>query len=458
MKLHQHFNKNYFFIFFFTIIVGGFITYFILYNINQNTYENALKKKMMLIALELPHVTDLDVFAKKIEKSTGDRFTIVDADGVVLAEGFGNPKVLENHLNRKEIVQARREGEGFAQRHSTSVDKDLLYFAKSFTLHDKEVYLRLATPLQSVQNSFFNLLVAVSILMLFSMFIGFFITYKLGLKTRQEIKKITNTLDEIANKNYKAIVNASFADEFLLIETHIKKLATKLEKKEKQKRKYTAKIRLISQQRSDIISAISHEFKNPIASIIGYAQTLLDDPSANIHIKERFLEKIVKNSQKISAMIDKMTLATKFENGDLKVNKTQFDLAVLAQEVLSGFQEKYPDRDFIFTVQSALIHADKTMIEMVLINLIDNAIKYSENKIILTSDEHGLHVIDFGIGIAPQELDKVTDKFYRSNSFTWDNSMGLGLALVKYILNLHESKLQIKSELAKGSDFYFQLK
>lgn len=458
MKLHQHFTKNYLVIFLLTIFMGGFITYFILYDINTNHYKEDLKKKIALIKLQLLYVKDFDAFAKDIKKSTNDRFTLIDDMGVVLAESDANPKTLKNHIDREEIIKARKSGDGFSIRHSDSIDKDLLYYATTFTIDKKEYYIRLATPLNSIHETFFNLLLSITILVLFFMFIGFVVTYRLGDKTRREIMKINTTLDEIANKNYKAIVNASFADEFVLIESHVKKLSTRLEKKEKQKRKYTAKIRLISKQRSDIISAISHEFKNPIASIIGYAQTLLDDPDANIKIKERFLDKIVKNSQKISHMIDRLALATKFENGDFSLRETKFDLALLCEDILSNFRDKYPDREFIFDIPSYMLLADKTMYEMVLVNLIDNAIKYSESKIIIALENDFLHVKDFGIGIASDELDKVTNKFYRSNTLSWDNSMGLGLALVKHVLSLHGTNLEIKSELGKGSDFYFKLK
>lgn len=458
MKLHEQFSKNYLMIFLITFSVGGFITYFIFYDININLYKENLKKNTSIIKLQLPMIKDYNTFAQNIAQISGDRFTLIDAEGQVVAEGYEHLKELGNHLYREEIVQARRSGEGFFVRHSKSVDKDLLYYASTITLDNGEYYVRLATPLVSIKENFFNILVSIVVLLLLSMFIGFVITYRLGEKTREEILKVTNTLDEIANKNYKAIVNASFADEFRQIETHIKKLSLKLEKRSKQKRKYTAKIRLISKQRSDIISAISHEFKNPIASIIGYGETLIEDPNTNTQIRERFLDKIVKNANKISNMIDRLSLATKFENGDLTPQKSEFDLGKLCDDILQGFIDKYPQRKFEFLPQAMMAKADKTMIEMVIVNLLDNAIKYSQGKIILEFKDEALHIRDFGIGIKLEEQEKVTNKFYRSNTFSWDNSIGLGLALVKHILSLHDSELHIQSELGVGSDFSFVIK
>ena len=299
--------------------------------------------------------------------------------------------------------------------------------------------------------------IKLSLIFAFSIFLGLYTRYRLSQKIQKEIKKVTSTLDDISNKNYHSVVNASFAKEFFELEGHIENLSKKLEKREKQKRKYTAKIKLISKQRSDMISAISHEFKNPIASVMGYAQTLLDDPNANEKIRERFLEKIVKNSNKISNMIDRLALATKFENGDLTPKKTRFDLLHLAEEITNNFQDKHTDRVFICRGENQSILADKTMIELVITNLIDNAVKYSQNDIEIFVENNSLHVKDTGLGIESKEIEKVTNKFYRSDTLSWDNSIGLGLALVKYILNLHNTDLDIESEFGVGSDFSFKI-
>lgn len=98
------------------------------------------------------------------------------------------------------------------------------------------------------------------------------------------------------------------------------------------------------------------------------------------------------------------------------------------------------------------------MIELVLINLVDNALKYSDSdvKVVLKEDE--LYVKDRGIGIKEEHLDKVTSKFYRVKKNSWDNSMGIGLAMVSYILKMHKSKLEINSKFAQGSVFSFSLK
>lgn len=103
-------------------------------------------------------------------------------------------------------------------------------------------------------------------------------------------------------------------------------------------------------------------------------KTLLDDPGANTQIKERFLGKIVQNGQKISHMIDRLTLATKFENGDFTTQNTTFDVAKVAAEVAQTFREKYPQRIITTSCLNTLLVRIGTMIEIVISNLIDNAL------------------------------------------------------------------------------------
>ncbi len=385
------------------------------------------------------------------------RFTLIDASGTVLEESDRESESMDNHARREEIIKASREPFGHAVRFSDSVKSNFLYVAHRFKLGEETLFIRLATNIDTIMHNFYNLWIKIALIFALSISIGLYGAYRLSGKIRQEIDNIIANLQQIADKEYKIGLSSHFSFEFFEIANYLKRLASKLEKRAKQKRKYTAKIKLISQQRSDVISAISHEFKNPIASIMGYAQTLLDDPNANTQIKERFLGKIVQNSQKISTMIDRLTLATKFENGDFTTQATTFDVAKMTLDIAQSFREKFPTRTLTTQLLEHTITADRTMMDIVISNLIDNALKYSEDEIHISIEEGFLHVKDKGMGIKEEDIEKVTQKFYRSNSHSWDNSMGLGLALVSYILKLHNTQLDIQSSLGEGSDFSFKL-
>ena len=458
LMLHQHFTRALLTLFLSTLLLSGIVSYFTIKNTNIKNHEEALQAHIKIMKYELSLKNDLQEFAKIVKETTDIRFTLIDQNGVVLVDSEAQSSSMDNHANREEIVKAQKGEFGHSIRFSDSVKSNFLYVAHRFKQGDETLYLRLATNIGTIMHSFYELWFKLIFVFFASIALGLYGAYVLSQKIRKEVDKIIENLQQIADKEYKISLSSHFSLEFLEIENYLKRLALKLEKRAKQKRKYTAKIKLISQQRSDVISAISHEFKNPIASIMGYAQTLLEDPNANTQIKERFLGKIVQNGQKISNMIDRLALTTKFENGDFTTHSTTFDIVKLTQELAQSFREKHPTRTITCELPASLsVTADRTMMEIVISNLIDNALKYSEDAITITLENGALHVKDSGVGIKSEEIEKVTQKFYRSNSHSWDNSMGLGLALVNYILKLHNTNLDIQSSLGVGSDFSFKL-
>ena len=438
------------------------VSYFTLKEMQLSEFEKTLKSHINLIELQLPfssHEETLELFVQAIKRGINKRVTLIDAQGVVLAESDRHDiENMENHRYRPEVIEALREPFGAHIRRSDSVGNDFLYVAKVVNYRGTPLIVRLGMSTQEIRENFLTLWLKIAIIFSFVLLFGFLISFFIHRRIRHELFKLSNGLQAIANKEYKAHINAGFAKEFLEISQRVEQLAGKLAKRDKQKRKHTAKLRLLSKQRSDIIAAVGHEFKNPIASIMGYAQTLLEDASMDKEIRERFLGKIVSNGQKINTMINRLSLATKLENGDLTPTPTSFDLAKLTKEVVCSFEARFPKRTFVTHLDTSFVSADATMIEMVLNNLLDNALKYSEEKIYVEVVDKTCRIRDEGEGIPEEEIPNITKKFYRTNRYSWDNSMGLGLSLVHYILKLHESELAIQSTLGEGSTFSFTLK
>jgi signal transduction histidine kinase len=286
------------------------------------------------------------------------------------------------------------------------------------------------------------------------------ITYNISQKIKQEITNIKDLLEHLQNKAYRPHFEESFTYEFDTILKLIKRLAKRLDKRDRQKKKFTQKLIFRDKQNKEIISAISHEFKNPIAVILGYCETITGDKDINPNIRDKFLDKIHANSLRISGIIDRISISIKLENGDFKLKISEFNLKNSILNVITLMQDKYKDREIILNFEESetlMISADKTLIELVLINLIENAIKYSEAEVVVKVANGELLVIDKGIGIDSEELSLVTKKFYRVNKNIWNNSLGLGLNIVKYILKLHQKELIIHSKPNVGSTFKFRL-
>lgn len=279
-----------------------------------------------------------------------------------------------------------------------------------------------------------------------------------GAKRMQKELSIVNkylaNLEEIDKIDYKA---KFFAQEFEDINENLIKALKKAKKREDIKQRYNAKLKLKNKQRADMLSAIAHEFRNPIASIMGYAQTLHEDPEIPKPLQEKFLEKIYNNGNKIESLLSRLILWNKFESGDMTLHKSTFDMQVLTHEIKAALQEKYKNREIIIEGDAFKVDADRALIELVLKNLVENALKYSNDEVFVRLSGRTVAVSDKGVGIREKDIDKVTKKFYRSGRHNWDNSMGLGLSIVKTILSLHKSRLEIESKLEEGSTFSFTL-
>ncbi len=312
------------------------------------------------------------------------------------------------------------------------------------------IFLTLATP--DTQDGITPIFL---IALAFSIFI--FFIYRGAARMQKELiilNKYLANLEEIDQIDYEAHF---FTKEFEEINQNLIQALKKAKKREDIKQRYNAKLKLKNRQRADMISAIAHEFRNPIASIMGYSQTLQDDPDIPKPLQEKFLSKIYNNGNKIEALLSRLILWNKFESGEATLHKSSFDIYTLTQETKLALEEQYKNREILIKGESHVVEADRTLMEVVLKNLIENALKYSKEEVLVQIDENSISVSDKGVGISDQDIDKVTKKFYRSGTHNWDSSMGLGLSIVKTILSLHKSKLDIQSKENKGSTFSFTI-
>ena len=301
-----------------------------------------------------------------------------------------------------------------------------------------------------------TVLIAVGLIALaFSVFI--INVYRGAHHMQKELVTINNYLKNLEDTDKINYKTQFFTQEFEDINQNLIKVLNSAKKRENVKQRYNAKLKLKNRQRGDMISAIAHEFRNPIASIMGYSQTLQDDYDIPKPLQEKFLGKIYNNGNKIESLLSRLILWNKFESGETKLHKSSFDLYALGNEVKHSLEEKYKTREIHIEGESYNVEADRTLIEVVLKNLIENGLKYSKEEVVLQIKDGLISVIDNGVGINEEDIGKVTKKFYRSGTHNWDNSMGLGLSIVKTILSLHQSKLEIESREDKGSTFSFKI-
>lgn len=457
LKIHQIFILKFLLLFISALLVTSLISYIALKSIIIEHNKTHLKNAIELMEIELQNIHNLDEYASQVNKKTSLRVTIIGSEGIVLAESNTDKNSMDNHGTRYEIMQANRSKYGNITRYSKTLKVDFLYVSKKLSYNGEEIYVRLSMSLAQIMDDFYSLWQKLFFVFIGIVLIATYVSKLMSQRIVYDISQITSYLDEISNKNYKAVVKTKYFYEFLQISLLLKNLVKKLSKNEKKKSKNMAKLRLINKQRNDMLSALSHEFKNPVASIMGYAQTIQEDADMPENIRNKFLAKISSNGDKISKMLDRLAMSVKLDNGDLNIKTSEFNINSLCNEVASNLALKHRDREIIIEVDDVVLFTDKTMLELVLINLVDNALKYSNGDVKIIFKDNRLLVEDNGIGIKEEDLDKVTTKFYRVDKNSWDNSMGIGLAMVSYILKSLDSSLEIESEFGKGSVFSFSV-
>ena len=458
-KLSQIFFVNFLLLLGGVLAVASLVIYFSIRQIEETQYVNQLKSEIAYIRAKLDEGRSLDQAAREMSEIMGRplRVTLIAMDGTPLFDNEADPRTMDNHAGRPEVMQARREGFGTAVRYSHTVKNDRIYAARRILWHGKPAILRLSVSLDTVMSDFKTLWVRIALIFAAAFLAGFVISWRVRRNIDDELAKITEYLRQLADRKYGTKFAPGFSAEFRTIGKLLKKLGRRLEKIEKKRRKHAARLRLIGKQRSDIISAIGHEFKNPVAAILGYTETLLDDPDLPLPVRTRFLERIDQSGRRITDMIDRLSFATRMENSEIEPRLGPFDFGEVVREAAHALERKYAGRGVRLALEPGRIVADRTMMAMAVTNLMDNALKYSDDDIDVSFDGRRFCVADRGQGIPPGEIDRITRKFYRVDKNSWDNSMGLGLAIVNYILKLHGLHLSVSSEPDKGTTICFDL-
>lgn len=277
----------------------------------------------------------------------------------------------------------------------------------------------------------------------------FILMLLLSRKITKSFNKILDFLDSMGSHKVVVLERGVFK-EFSLLNEKLLKTKDKILKNTQKNKKQSDKIALKNIQLTSVISAISHELKNPLSVIDLSLGMLKDENLEDEELKKELLEKISRQSVKLNALTHKLNFVFNLNSEALQMQ--DFDLFSLCEKITQnpGFER------VALQGESTRVKADEFLIEQVIINLLSNALKYSQKEVILTAKNQKIIVQDFGKGIEEDKLKLITKKFYKIDTKS-DNSFGLGLFLVKKILNIHKSYLEISSTLAYGSRFSFKL-
>ena len=299
-------------------------------------------------------------------------------------------------------------------------------------------------------------------LILLLLVVGIIILNLIGRRRIKEIDEIKNIISSIRESKYQSSDEIVLSSNLSVLENEIKEMFEKA----KNDIEYLERLQ---RMRSQFLANVSHELRTPIFSIQGYLETLLngaiDDPKVNKH----FLQKANQNTVNLSNLLNDLIDISMIESGEMRMSYRYFDINNFIQNILSEFipmaEEKNIKLTFNPTKDGLQVFGDKDKLRQVLVNLLQNAIKYTDEgsiEILLTEEKKVVNIAvkDTGIGIPEEDLNRVFERFYRVDKARSRavGGTGLGLAIVKHIIEAHNSKIVVQSKLNKGSTFSFKLK
>ncbi|MCF8010244.1 MAG: cell wall metabolism sensor histidine kinase WalK [Clostridiales bacterium] len=228
-------------------------------------------------------------------------------------------------------------------------------------------------------------------------------------------------------------------------------------------------IRKLEKMRTEFVANVSHELKTPVTSIKGFTETLLDGAINEESTCREFVEIIDKESGRLQSLVEDLLELSKIESKQVNLEFETADVCKIASDVVTRLKGKVQNNGLKikqkYPCYPVFAKVDRNLIEQVLVNLVDNAVKYNvrDGKIEIVINTEGNFVVvwvrDTGIGITPEDVDRVFERFFRVEKARSRilGGTGLGLSIVKHIVDAHGGIVGVNSKPEDGSDFFFTL-
>lgn len=299
-----------------------------------------------------------------------------------------------------------------------------------------------------------------------SLSVGLLMYFYLFLSNRKRFRRLHQISKNITRKIFE-----DYGDVTIKRRDEIDLLTKRLILASKTVEKEIMRLNKIENYRKEFIGDISHELKTPIFAIQGFLETLLNGALDDPEVNELFLQKAMKNVYRLTFLTKDLMEISKLETGELKSNFQEIYLRDLVLDVVENLQYKSQKEHVSIRVddfdKNLQVKADRNQIKQVLINLIENAIKYNvQNGSVVIGVKPSaedstrvlLYVRDTGIGIDPKDIPRVTERFFRvdKSRSREKGGTGLGLSIVKHIIEAHGETLSIESS-KEGTEFSFTL-
>jgi signal transduction histidine kinase len=387
------------------------------------------------------------------------RITVITPDGQVLVDSESDHDTMDNHAAREEVAQALATGTGESYRLSDTVGIRMKYLAVRLDKDDQIVaVVRFALPNAQIKEELHAIYLIVLAASLVAILIALPAAYAVSKGFTFHITDLRQAAECMAKGDFKTRVNIRRNDELGQLADSLNTMAAELEQRWQAQKQ-------LAQTKTDFVANVSHELKTPLTLIKGYIETLQDKGMQDTEKARRFIAIINDHANRLDHLIDDLLRLSELESTRDAIETSPTDLQKMVDDVALGFGYALTQKDLTLTIQAegtdftASVNPDK--MEQVFVNLIDNAVKYTPEKGQITihlkalDDRIRLAFEDNGIGIGPDHVDHIFERFYRVDKARSRKlgGTGLGLGIAKHIVLAHRGTIQVQSQPGQGTTF-----
>ncbi len=430
--------SNMVYIAFVAVMMTTILLSFIMYYRYMDQIKTGIKDEAayMATSLNLHDKQDLDAY----KNLTVSRITWVDLNGKVIYDSSGQENEMTNHRNRKEVKEAMKSGSGEDTRVSKTLNKQTYYYA--IKLRDGTV-LRLSRETQTIMRQIESILPILFLMMGVVLILAVILS---GILTGRIVEPI-NKIDLVHPKR-----NETYSE--------LKPLLNRIEQQNVDIEKQIEEIKEAENMRKEFSANVSHELKTPLTTISGYAE-LMKDGLVKPEDMKRFSGTIYAEARRLIAMIEDIIKLSRLDENQVELEKKDIDLYDLVFQIKADLRKKAEEDNISVHIRGVhtMVYGVYRILYEMFFNMCENAIKYNKKggEVVVTiasmNDCPIVVVEDTGIGIPKEDLDRIFERFYRvdkSHSNQKEGS-GLGLSIVKHGAKYHNAKMEVESELGKGT-------
>lgn len=415
-----------------TLLVSYLLFSFIVYQQNLSILKSDVRQEASYIRTAL-EVSGAQYLEQLDSAGAQTRITYIDQDGNVLYDSQGGEASLENHKERKEIREALEKGSGEDIRMSDTVGAELYYYA--IRMQNGNV-LRVAKTRDSLAGTALQILPLVA-------FLGFFMILLAYVISRHQTNRLIRPINELDIAH--PLDNNVYEE--------LAPLLTEIDRHNKEKEKTVI-------MRKEFSANVSHELKTPLTSISGYAEIMKNGlvRPEDMHI---FAERIYKEAKRLITLVEDIIKLSKLDEESVELEKENVEMYELCREVLGRLMMQAEEKNVTLQLdgEPVVYCGIRQIMDEMIYNLCENAVKYNVDggRVILqvgrTEDGVKITVTDTGIGIPAEHLGRIFERFYRvdKSHSKETGGTGLGLSIVKHGALLHDAKVEVQSEVGKGT-------